>query len=745
MTDTRLKKTKTYIKNAKNNIFDKINIKPDLSVILCILSLIAVDRNSFLCVLPLVIMQSCEEKTSMYLCGILSAIYYISTIFHTSFYVPCTAFVVIYLAGDCMLSAGRVKPVWFAGSVFALSKLYVLTFGYQGIYFAVFAAELAAVLLLPQIVAEGAEILKSSKEQLSPAQLFSAACALIVLAASVGGISIYGLNFSVTMMFAAALYFMMQSNIVLSMLAFICMSLAVCQDKNFSFLFTGFLVIYLGSSTMTNKSAKGCVYTVLIAFAVSILFLTKFNSFVFLAVTAASVAAAFTADKFATPSKAAVSDDATGEKDYIRLSQQIEKLNRCFNFLGHTVIDISNLVAKDDIPNDAGDIAAQKLCRRCKNNTLCWQQHYDHTQKQFSACVRRLQKGEKAEFDSLFLSRCIKSEELEHQLEEAVRLENARRLICRSGVHNQKILQNQFLVIARVLGDITRQTARKGIVNTAYTYKISSYVASVGIAAEYSVCYQNTSKCVIAAKDEIDGGQLEAVRIKLEKIYGEKFAPAEQEKVEGSTVYTFRQVPLYCCEIGTGSTSRYSVCGDICESFSNGEYTYIMLADGMGTGSFAAAESRTAAAMLKSLLMSDVNAETAIELVNTALNLKGTGQSCVALDILRVDLFGGNCTIYKAGAAASILLDRGKTNRLYKDSLPVGILKDIKIAKAEFVLENGGTVIMMSDGVNMDERLIQKIQIMHSRLSAEETAHMITDRQDNTDDATAVVMKLIRT
>ena len=86
MTDTKLKKTKTYIKNSKNILFDKISIKPDLSVILCILSLIAVDRNSFLCVLPLVIMQSCADRASMYLCGIVSAVYYISTIFHTSFY-----------------------------------------------------------------------------------------------------------------------------------------------------------------------------------------------------------------------------------------------------------------------------------------------------------------------------------------------------------------------------------------------------------------------------------------------------------------------------------------------------------------------------------------------------------------------------------------------------------------------------------------------------------------------------------
>ena len=743
MTDTNAKKTKLYIKNTKKTIADKIPVKQKPLVLLCILSLTAVKANSFLCVLPLIVMQMCTDRAALYICGCFAAVYYIPTVMHTAFYVPCTAFVMVYLAGEYLLPQGKVKPVWFSATVFALSKIYVLSFGYETVYFAVFAVETAAVVMMPSILTEGCSILKNNSENLTASQLFSAACTMIFIAVSAGGIDIYGVNLPVCIMFSAALYFMIKNNIPLSMLAFICMSAAVCQDKNFSFLFAGFLVIYLGSSALSCKGEKGYVCTVAISLAVSLLFITKFNSFVFLAVTSISVSSAFLADKF-IKSKVITNAGTTGEKDYLQLTQQIEKLNRCFSFIGHTVIDISNLMAGEDVPGDISDMAAQKVCRRCKNNMLCWQQYYGHTQQQFSSYANNLSKGAAAEFDSVFVSRCSRTEELKKAFDESLRLENARRLISRSGRHNQKILQNQFLIISQVLGDIAKQASSAGIVNAAYTYTINNFITSMGRYVRYCTCYQNRARCVVCTSEEFAENELERIKIKLENIYGEKFDYPHKTAEDNGILYTFSQIPQYRCEFGTASKSRYSTCGDICEFFQNEEKAFVILADGMGTGSFAAAESRTAVTMLKNLLMSEVKAETAIEITNTALNLKGTGQACVALDVLQADCFTGECIIYKAGAAATAVMNKGKTNILYKDSLPIGILKNTKIAKSDFVLENGGVVILMSDGVQANEELICKVHIIGNNLSAEETAKLIVKNAENTDDATAGIIRLVR-
>ena len=744
MSATNIKRKKLYIQKEKKwvELIGAIKEKP--LILLCILSLFAVKNNSFMCVLPLVIMQMCTDKISMYLCGSISVAYYISTFLHTAFYVPCISFVLVYLLGDYMLQQGKIKSVWFAAAVFAVCKLYVLSFDYQPVYFIVFAVEILAVFILPSTVTEGFKLLKSGADRFLPIQLFEASAAMLLVATALSGINIYGFNVPVCFLFSAAVYFISKENIPLSLTAFICMSVAVCQDKNFSFLFAGFMVIYLGSSTLVSKGEKGYLYTALLALTVSLIFITKFNSFVFLTVTASSLCAVFIADKYIPFSKVKADAQTEGEKDYIQLTQQIDKLNRCFNFLGHTVIDISNLMYKEEVPKDIADMAADKICRRCKNNTLCWQENYSHTQNQLSSFALAIKQGKTADFDGQFMSRCDKTEALRQELAAANRLENAKQLVYRSGKHNQKILQNQFLMISQVLEDVTRQTTVTGVVNTAYTYTINNFLQAMGKRVEYCTCYQNKAKCVISTQEEFTYKELERVRIKLESIYNERFSQGEKTQTEKDVIYTFYQKVQYMCEFETDSKSRHSVCGDICEFFKSEENAFVILADGMGTGSFAAAESRTAVTMLKSLLTSGVKAETAIEITNTAINLKGTGQSCVALDVLCADCISGRCTIYKAGAAETVVINKGRIIKLYKDSLPIGILKESKIAKHEFLLENGGTVIMVSDGININEELMCKIQMLNSKMTSDEFVRLITGSRDNTDDATAAVVKFTR-
>ena len=109
MSATNIKRKKLYIQKEKKWVELIGGIKEKPLILLGILSLFAVKNNSFMCVLPLVIMQMCTDKISMYLCGSISVAYYISTFLHTAFYVPCISFVLVYLLGDYMLQQGKIK------------------------------------------------------------------------------------------------------------------------------------------------------------------------------------------------------------------------------------------------------------------------------------------------------------------------------------------------------------------------------------------------------------------------------------------------------------------------------------------------------------------------------------------------------------------------------------------------------------------------------------------------------------
>ncbi|MBQ7816818.1 MAG: hypothetical protein IJ339_05655 [Oscillospiraceae bacterium] len=440
-------KSKKYVKRAKTDFIGLLKIKDKVLVLICITSLFTADKNSFLSVLPLVVMQMCSDKTAMYLCGGLSVLYYISTFVSTSFYVPCVAFVLVYLLGDFMLQQGSIKPVWFALAVFGLCKGFVLTFGYSSIYWAVLGAEATALMFLPQIVCDGVKTVKENREISNGMQFFEVSAAMIVFAVALSGIKVYGFDFSVCLLLTSAFYFAEKENIALSLAAFLCMTLFLTQDKNFSLLFSGFAVIYIGSTFLLSQNNKGYIQAALLSIAVTFVFITKFNSFVFAVSAASALAAAFLINKFYPVQITAKAYETSADSDYLQLAQKIDKLNRCFNFLGHTVIDISNLLVKEDIPHDVSDAVAQAVCKKCKNNTVCWQQHYSHTQSQFSNYAHCLQKGKQAGFDSLFISRCEKLQQITQAFDSSNKLENAKQLIYQSGKYNQKLLQNQFLTI----------------------------------------------------------------------------------------------------------------------------------------------------------------------------------------------------------------------------------------------------------------------------------------------------------
>ncbi|MEG1049184.1 MAG: SpoIIE family protein phosphatase, partial [Oscillospiraceae bacterium] len=458
----------------------------------------------------------------------------------------------------------------------------------------------------------------------------------------------------------------------------------------------------------------------LFALGISVLFLVQFNSFVFLTTTAISLVGYFFMDKLRLLKSSYLqpSENLTGEKDYNALMSKLEKLNRSFRFLGNTVIDISNLLTKEDVPQELESLVCNEVCKSCKNSTYCWQEKFGDTQSQFSQYAAGLQKQEGAYFDDWFLSSCIKTDKLRESFERSSQLLCAKQLIGAAGRQSQKMLQNQFLTLSQTLQDITHESQKSGIVNTAFTHTISNLLMGMGKKINYCLCYQNNNKLVVSSKEPLKESDCCKLTMKLENLYCSRFSSSKLEQEGENYIYTFLEVPMFSFDFHWESKGHSKVCGDSCETLQTDDYFYVLLSDGMGTGSFAAAESRTAISMLKSLLGAAVKPKTAIDIVNIALNLKGTGQSCVSVDIMQVNLYNGDCHIIKAGAAASLLMHGNEVHTFYKDSLPIGILKDTNVAQTSFILNNGDGVILLSDGVSIKNNYMQRLKLVGSQYSS---------------------------
>ena len=402
-------------------------------------------------------------------------------------------------------------------------------------------------------------------------------------------------------------------------------------------------------------------------------------------------------------------------------------------------------MTKEFIPDILEDAVSSEICRRCKKNTYCWQQNYSQTQKQFSQYAYDLQNNNTVCFTDGFCTQCDKTGQLAKSFENHYRLMVTQKLIYSQGKHNQRILQNQFLAMASILQEISVQSSRNGVVNATLTQKIDNFLRAMGKRVNYCICCQNTNRCIITAKDVFSEQDKYKVKAKLEAVYGEKFDMPQTDYDGENHIYTFMQTPMFSAEYGSINKGRTEYCGDVCEIFNAGEYAYVIIADGMGTGGYAQAEARTAAVMLKSLLSCCVAAETALELVNIALNLKGTGQNCVSADILQINLYNGNCNLYKAGGPESFLLSGETVQHIYRDSLPVGILKDTKISQFSFTMHNGDIAVIVSDGVATDDKALSKLKLLKEQYTVQQLSENLIANSTDSDDATVVVVKLVRT
>ena len=202
--------------------------------------------------------------------------------------------------------------------------------------------------------------------------------------------------------------------------------------------------------------------------------------------------------------------------------------------------------------------------------------------------------------------------------------------------------------------------------------------------------------------------------------------------------------PRFRPEISAVSASRESADGDRAVWFAGvGCRYYVLLCDGMGTGLGAAQESRDAISMLQKLLEAGFPASYALRSLNSLCALRGRA-GAVSVDLAELQLDTGKGLLYKWGGAPSWLLGNGVTEKIGTAGPPPGLsVTDGRETVERLSLRRGETLILLSDGVDGEE--IPHRAGEWEELPPGELADAILEqgRGEETDDATAVVIRLI--
>lgn len=232
--------------------------------------------------------------------------------------------------------------------------------------------------------------------------------------------------------------------------------------------------------------------------------------------------------------------------------------------------------------------------------------------------------------------------------------------------------------------------------------------------------------------------------------------PMDVAKVEEARVL-LTETPLWLVESGMAACG-VDGCRENGDTYWLGQLTdgrYLAaLSDGMGHGALARQESGQTVTLLRLCLEAGYTRAQTLTAVNGMMLLASRGERFSTVDLVTIDLWTGQATLDKLGAAASRLLRGRSMTELTGDALPLGILETVDSRTCMLRLHAGDELVLMTDGVEdafaskteLDDAIRDATSEPSAQAAADRLLRMAREAQGGRkDDMSVVVLRMSKT
>ncbi|MDR2655955.1 MAG: SpoIIE family protein phosphatase [Oscillospiraceae bacterium] len=353
--------------------------------------------------------------------------------------------------------------------------------------------------------------------------------------------------------------------------------------------------------------------------------------------------------------------------------------------------------------------ASQSICKRCSKCRQCWEDEYQNTINYMYETVAQLRRDgqiSQESFPEKFKKKCAYPQEIAENINTSYyrfsSKENARRRIDEI----RSIVAEQFGGISDYLEQLGQEFQETENLDFGTARTVKKYFEKYGVEPISVNCgldkYTRMSLEITLRSDEIENLNRKKIGLDLSELCDRVFELPCLDKAGKVLKLSLYEKASYSAEFGEKQIAcgEERLCGDTLECFSDLKgMAYMILSDGMGSGPAAAVDSAMAASLISRLVKAGFNFSAALKMVNSALLVKSVDESLATADITGIDLYTGQATFIKAGAAPTFVRRKGKAIMIEGDSLPIGILKGVDLYKKTLFLGEDDMVLMVSDGV----------------------------------------------
>lgn len=402
-------------------------------------------------------------------------------------------------------------------------------------------------------------------------------------------------------------------------------------------------------------------------------------------------------------------DGAQGDGEAVKntLVSRLKLVREAVGGVSGTVSKVSEILKEKAAPDTAGVYLRVRdgVCSGCGIYEKCWKSEFPATAAEFDAVIEEIRKNGTVtpSFAPQSLqNRCIRIMSLCDSFNKNYSSYSAR--VGAEGRINEmrKITVDQFESVCDMIDDLLTDIEDGAKPVAACRSDLENALSNIGVNTSVSCCENGGGKMLISFAVPADcSATLEEVAECAEKAAEKEFDSPVTVEGESETAVMLWEKPLYSaeCTYCQMPGEEGEICGDCFDSFYDGRGNFIaVISDGMGTGGRAAIDGAMASSLFSRLIISGFSFPCALKLVNSALLVKSREESLATLDILKIDLYTGKSSLYKAGAAPSLMKRGEKVGEIQKSAMPIGILRQAEFAIVRGAVRSGDVIVMMSDG-----------------------------------------------
>ncbi|MBQ3064303.1 MAG: SpoIIE family protein phosphatase [Clostridia bacterium] len=357
------------------------------------------------------------------------------------------------------------------------------------------------------------------------------------------------------------------------------------------------------------------------------------------------------------------------------------------------------------------DKAFESVCAGCRNRELCWGERRAESLSAVEEMARRL-------YERGALTVGMAGGALATRCNELPRIvsviNNGAVALAEEALNGDKtaVVATDYAAMGRLLADTIAEGEAAFSCDTAAGERIFARLLRMGYGLEaVAVCGKTHGRVILrGVRTQGRSPKLREIRTVVERHCG--FAPGEARvtQSEGLCDIVFeerRTLSVKTVKLTRPKSARGSAyCGDsVAALIAEEGMAYSFICDGMGSGKEAALTSALASVFLSRFLQAGSRAEGTLRMLNgfLAARSRTEGECSTTVDLLEIDLVGGEAALYKCGAAATFLLRDGKASRFFSHTAPVGILEALDAERIGFTVQPGDLLVQVSDGFTLGE------------------------------------------